>query len=133
DWVRRMHERSAWTTSVCTGSEILGAAGVLKGLKATTHWASADRLESFGATYQQRRVVKEGKVITAAGVSSGIDMALALVAMVAGDEIAKAIQLGIEYDPAPPFDSGSVAKATPETVELVRAVIAARDDPSRRP
>ena len=84
-----------------------------------------DRLESFGATYVGRRVVVEGKVVTAAGVSSGIDMALTLVGMVAGEEMAKAIQLGIEYDPQPPFSSGSVDSAAPETVDLVRAVLAA--------
>jgi transcriptional regulator GlxA family with amidase domain len=126
-WVRGVHETTTWTTSVCTGSEVLGAAGVLRGLEATTHWASVDRLQSFGATYSARRVVVQGKVVTAAGVSSGIDMALTLVGMAAGEEIAKAIQLGIEYDPQPPFDSGSVAKAAPATIDLVRSVIAARD------
>jgi transcriptional regulator GlxA family with amidase domain len=125
-WIRDVHATTTWTTSVCTGSEILGAAGLLTGLDATTHWASVDRLESFGAVYSGRRVVVAGKVVTAAGVSSGIDMALTLAAMVAGEEIAKAIQLGIEYDPQPPFASGSVAGAAPETVELVRAVLAAR-------
>ena len=125
EWVRGLHATTTWTTSVCTGSEILGAAGLLDGLEATTHWASVERLESFGARYSGRRVVVEGKVVTAAGVSSGIDMALTLVALVAGDDMAKAIQLGIEYDPQPPFDSGSVAGASPETVDLVRAVLGA--------
>ena len=128
EWVREVHPATAWTTSVCTGSEILGAAGLLRGLEATTHWAQTERLEAFGATYSPRRVIVQGKVVTAAGVSSGIDMALVLVARLAGDEVSKAIQLGIEYDPQPPFDSGSVASAAPETVDLVRAVLAARDD-----
>ncbi|HVM65329.1 MAG TPA: DJ-1/PfpI family protein [Acidimicrobiales bacterium] len=127
EWVRAVHPSTTWTTSVCTGSEILGAAGLLQGLQATTHWAATERLESFGAVYSERRVVVEGKVVTAAGVSSGIDMALTLAALVAGDEVAKAIQLGIEYDPQPPFDSGSATSAAPETVALVRAVLAARD------
>jgi len=126
EWVRSVHEHSTWTTSVCTGSEVLGAAGVLEGLRATTHWACVDRLESFGASYSATRVVIEGKVMTAAGVSAGIDMALLLAKLVAGEETAKAIQLGIEYDPQPPFDSGSVAKASSTTVDVVRAVMAAR-------
>jgi putative intracellular protease/amidase len=122
DWVKRIHPTTTWTTSVCTGSLLLGAAGVLTGLKATTHWACTDLLESLGAAYTAERVVIEGKVITAAGVSSGIDMALTLAAKIAGDEIAQAIQLGIEYDPQPPFDSGSASKADPGIVELVRAL-----------
>jgi putative intracellular protease/amidase len=125
-WIRRAHETSQWTTSVCTGSLLLGAAGVLEGLEATSHWLDIETLERFGATPTSRRVVEQGKVITAAGVSSGIDMALALVAKLAGPEVAQAIQLGIEYDPQPPFDSGSVDKAAPEIVELVRSVAAAR-------
>ena len=120
-WLRRAHETSKWTTSVCTGSLLLGAAGILDGLEATTHWLMLDTLALYGATPVSRRVVEQGKVITAAGVSSGIDMALTLVARIAGDELAQAIQLGIEYDPQPPFDAGSTAKAPPEIVELVRA------------
>ena len=118
-WVRRAHETSEWTTSVCTGSLVLAAAGILDGLEATTHWLEYDLLESLGARPTSRRVVEQGKVITAAGVSSGIDMALVLAAHVAGDDVAKAIQLGIEYDPEPPFDSGSPTKAGAEIVELV--------------
>jgi putative intracellular protease/amidase len=118
-WVRRAHETSEWTTSVCTGSLVLAAAGILDGLEATTHWLEYDLLESLGARPTARRVVEQGKVITAAGVSSGIDMALVLAAHVAGDDVAKAIQLGIEYDPEPPFDSGSPSKAGAEIVELV--------------
>ncbi len=96
---------------------MLGAAGVLEGLRATGHWAYVDRLAEFGAEPVHERVVFDGKVATAAGVSSGIDMGLALAAEIAGEHTAKAIQLAIEYDPEPPFDSGSPHKATPETVE----------------
>jgi putative intracellular protease/amidase len=119
-WLRGAHETSQWTTSVCTGSLVLGAAGILEGLQATTHWLVLDELSKYGARPVTRRVVEQGKVITAAGVSSGIDMALTLAARIAGDQMAQAIQLGIEYDPEPPFDSGSTAKAAPEIVELVR-------------
>jgi putative intracellular protease/amidase len=120
-WVRRAHETSRWTTSVCTGALVLGAAGVLEGLEATTHRLLLDALAEYGATPVTRRVVEQGKVITAAGVSSGIDMALTLAARMAGEELAQAIQLGIEYDPEPPFDSGSTAKAPAEIIELVRS------------
>jgi putative intracellular protease/amidase len=118
DWIRGVHETSEWTTSVCTGSLLLAAAGLLEGLEATTYWASLDVLEEYGAKPTQRRVVEQGKIITAAGVSSGIDMALTLAAHIAGDEVAQAIQLGIEYDPQPPFDSGSVAKASESVRQL---------------
>lgn len=120
DWVRAAHETSEWTTSVCTGALVLGAAGILDGLEATTHWALMDALGRLGATPVNRRVVVQGKVITAAGVSSGIDMALTLAARIAGEQVAQAIQLAIEYDPEPPFDSGSIKKAPPEVVELAR-------------
>jgi len=121
-WLRRAHETSLRTTSVCTGSLLLAAAGLLDGLEATTHWLAFDTLAEYGAVPVERRVVEhtEARIITAAGVSSGIDMALTLAAHIAGDEIAQAIQLGIEYDPQPPFDSGSTAKAPPGIVELVR-------------
>lgn len=125
-WIRKAHETSQWTTSVCTGSLLLGAAGVLDGLEATSHWLDIGSLERYGASPTGRRVVEQGKVITGAGVSSGIDMALVLAAKIGGPELAQAIQLGIEYDPQPPFDSGSVEKAAPEIVELVRGVAAAR-------
>jgi putative intracellular protease/amidase len=125
-WIRRAHETSQWTTSVCTGSLLLGAAGVLDGLEATSHWLDLETLERFGAKPTDRRVVEQGKVITAAGVSSGIDMGLVLAAKIAGPEVAQAIQLGIEYDPQPPFDAGSTAKARPEIVELVRGIASAR-------
>lgn len=120
DWLRRAHDGSSWTTSVCTGSLVLGAAGILDGLRATTHWMLLDALAELGATPVSERVVQEGKVITAAGVSAGIDMALVLAAQIAGDEYAQAIQLGIEYDPQPPFHSGSTATAPEQVVALVR-------------
>jgi transcriptional regulator GlxA family with amidase domain len=120
EWVRGAHETSTWTTSVCTGALVLGAAGILHGKRATTHWAFLDRLNGFGATPVSERVVEDGKVMTAAGVSAGIDMALTLAARISGEDVAKAIQLGIEYDPQPPFDAGSPANASPELLELAR-------------
>ena len=124
DWVRAVHETTRWTTSVCTGSLVLGAAGILEGLRATTHWYFLDTLREFGADPTLERVVRQGKVITAAGVSSGIDMALHLVAAEFGEDMARAIQLSIEYDPQPPFDAGSPAKAPPAVVETVRRAMA---------
>ena len=121
DWVRAVHAKSDYTTSVCTGALILHAAGVLDGLEATTHWLYTDYLDKP----VERRVVEQGKVITAAGVSAGIDMALRLADRIAGPEIAQAIQLGIEYDPEPPFDSGSPRKAPENVLGLVRAAEAA--------
>ncbi len=123
DWVSRAHETTTWTTSVCTGALILGGAGVLKGLKATTHWRAMDDLAAFGAEPTDQRVVREGKVITAAGVSSGIDMALTLAAEIAGEDIAKAIQLAIEYAPEPPFDAGRYRDAPQDRVEMVRSTL----------
>jgi putative intracellular protease/amidase len=120
DWLRAIDATTQWTTSVCTGALLLAAAGLLDGLDATTHWSALDTLATLGARPTERRVVQQGKVVTAAGVSAGIDMALWLAAQIAGDEVAKAIQLGIEYDPQPPFDSGSLAKASSETKALVR-------------
>jgi transcriptional regulator GlxA family with amidase domain len=117
-WVRAAHETSQWTTSVCTGALILGAAGILNGLEATTHWRVLEKLGELGARPVSRRVVEQGKVITAAGVSSGIDMALTLAARIASEETARAIQLLFEYDPEPPFESGSTAKASAEVVDL---------------
>jgi putative intracellular protease/amidase len=122
DWLRTAHARSQWTTSVCTGSLLLAAAGILDGLEATTHWLVLDLLAEYGVTpVGDRRVVEQGKVITAAGVSAGIDMALTLAAKISGEAIAQAIQLGIEYDPQPPFASGSPLTAPEQIVELVRA------------
>ena len=113
-FIKKIHPNTTWTTSVCTGSIFLAHAGVLTGLSATTHWASYDRLQNLGATPTEQRVIQEGKIITAAGVSSGIDMGLTLVAALEGDEMAKLIQLAIEYDPQPPFDSGAQSKVSPE-------------------
>jgi transcriptional regulator GlxA family with amidase domain len=127
DWVRGAHETSTWTCSVCTGSLVLGAAGILDGVDATTHWMAMDSLASTGALPTGQRVVERGKVITAAGVSAGIDMGLTLAARIAGDLVAQAIQLGIEYDPQPPFDAGSPEKAPAEVVALCRGVEALID------
>jgi putative intracellular protease/amidase len=121
DWIRHAHEHSQWTTSVCTGSLLLAAVGALEGLEATTHWLQFETLAGFGARPVERRVVEQGKVMTAAGVSAGIDMALMLAARIAGDEVAQAIQLSIEYDPEPPFSSGSRRSAPDRIVELVRS------------
>jgi transcriptional regulator GlxA family with amidase domain len=126
DWLRVAHETSQWTTSVCTGSLLLGAAGILKGLEATTHWAALDTLAELGAKPTLRRVVEQGKIVTAAGVSSGIDMALALAAHIAGEEFAQSIQLGIEYDPQPPFRAGSPETAPPHIVAALRERTRAR-------
>ena len=120
DWVRAADQTSTWTTSVCTGSLVLGAAGLLEGKRATSHWAYLEELRRYGAEPIAERVVTDGKIVTAAGVSSGIDMALHLTALASHENVAKAIQLGIEYDPKPPFDAGSPEKAGPELVELVR-------------
>jgi transcriptional regulator GlxA family with amidase domain len=125
EWIRTVHESSQWTTSVCTGSLLLAAAGLLDGKKATTHWLARDVLASLGATPVPDRIVEEGKIITAAGVSAGIDMALRLVQKTHGDEAAQTVQLGIEYDPQPPFDSGSPEKASEEIIEAARAAMIA--------
>jgi transcriptional regulator GlxA family with amidase domain len=124
-WLREVDQATKWTTSVCTGSLLLGAAGLLEGKRATTNWLELDLLRDLGAEAVGGRFVEDGKVITAAGVTAGIDMALHLVAREVGPEVAQAIQLGIEYDPDPPFDSGSPEKAPPEIVELVRAATSA--------
>src|SRR3954453_22682889 len=121
DWIRAAHATSTWTTSVCTGALLLGAAGILDGLRATTHWAYMDDLARYGAERTAQRVVAQGKVVTSAGVSSGIDMALSLAAEIAGADVARAIQLRIEYDPQPPFDSGSLEKAPERIRELARS------------
>ena len=122
DWVRRIHAGTRFTTSVCTGSLVLGAAGLLDGLTATTHWDAAAELESYGAVYVPERVVRHDRVITSAGVSSGIDMAIRLAALLTDDVTAQAIQLYTEYDPQPPFDTGSVAKAPAEVLERARTL-----------
>jgi putative intracellular protease/amidase len=121
EWLRAAHATSTWTPSVCTGSLILAAAGLLAGKRATSHWTALEELGRLGAESTAERVVFDGKLVTGAGVSAGIDMALALAAKIAGDQLAQAIQLGIEYDPQPPFDAGSPQKAPVQVVELVRA------------
>jgi len=121
-WLRRVDETTKWTTSVCTGSLLLAAAGLLEGKQATGHWAWLEPLGNFGANPVGGRYVEDGKVVTAAGVSAGIDMALYLVGREVGTEVAQAIQLGIEYDPDPPFDAGSPQKAPSQIVEMVSAI-----------
>ena len=127
EWIREAHPHTTYTTSVCTGALLLGAAGVLEGLDATTHWIAYDQLREFGANPTETRVVVQGKVVTGAGVSAGIDMALTLAAEIAGPEIAQAIQLGIEYDPQPPFDAGAPSKAPAPIYELVEGVMRAAE------
>jgi putative intracellular protease/amidase len=126
DWIRTVDGATTWTTSVCTGSMLLAAAGLLEGKEATSHWASLERLREYGAIPTGRRVVEAGKYVTAAGVSSGIDMGLTLAATIAGADFAQAVQLGIEYDPQPPFDAGSVDKAPGPIVELLADMYAGR-------
>ncbi len=128
EWIRAVHENTTWTTSVCTGSLLLAAAGLLEGVPATSHWLARGMLAEFGAQPVPERVVQHGRIVTAAGVSSGIDMALWLVQQINGDEVAQAVQLGIEYDPEPPLDAGSPEKAPQPIVELVTAAFAAQDD-----
>ncbi len=118
EWVRAVHGTSRWTTSVCTGALVLGAAGLLDGRRATTHWASLTALSAYGAMPVSERVVVDGRIVTAAGVSAGIDMALRLAQREAGDAVAEAIQLIIEYDPEPPFASGSKRTTSPEIADL---------------
>jgi transcriptional regulator GlxA family with amidase domain len=123
-WLREVDRSTRWTTSVCTGSLLLGAAGLLEGKRATGHWHYLELLRSYGADPVGGRYVEDGKVVTAAGVSAGIDMALHLVGREAGAEVAQAVQLGIEYDPSPPFDAGSPHKAPQPVVEVVSSAIA---------
>jgi len=119
DWVGRIHATTRFTTSVCTGSLLLAAAGLLDGLTAATHWGAVGEIEGHGAVYTPERVVRHDRIITSAGVSSGIDMALQLAALLADETTAEVIQLYTEYDPQPPFDSGSIAKAPPEVLERI--------------
>lgn len=118
-WIRAAHAHTAWTTSVCTGSFLLGAAGLLGGRKATTHWGWLDRLAEFGAEPRGERVVVDGKLVTAAGVSAGLDMALTFLARVTDPETAQTVRLAIEYDPMPPFAAGD-----PHTAPDARRVAA---------
>ena len=122
DWVRAMHETTTWTTSVCTGSLILGAAGALQGLRATSHWYAREDLARYGAIPTDERVVEDGKVFTAAGVSAGIDLGLTLVSRIAGVDYAQAVQLDMEYDPAPPFDAGHPRSAPEHVTTFVRTM-----------
>ena len=126
EWIRAVDATTTWTTSVCTGSMLLAAAGLLEGKEATTHWASLERLAEYGAIPTGRRVVEQGKVVTAAGVSSGIDMALTLTARIAGDDFAQCVQLGIEYDPQPPFNAGSLEKAPTQIAEMMQTLYGRR-------
>jgi len=127
DWVRGAHATSRWTTSVCTGSLVLAAAGVLDGVDATTNWLEYELLGELGACPVRERVVERGKIMTGAGVTAGLDMALTLAARLTTAEVAQAIQLGLEYDPQPPFDAGSPDKAPSEIVDLVRGAVTAMD------
>ncbi|KTD62161.1 DJ-1/PfpI family protein [Legionella spiritensis] len=126
EWVKDIHASTIWTTSVCTGSLILGAAGLLSGVKATTHWAVMERLKKWNAIPTFQRVVESGKIMTAAGVSAGIDMALTLAAKISGEDIAQTLQLGLEYDPQPPFNSGSPDKASPQILKNLQARLSDR-------
>jgi len=127
DWIRAVDRETTWTTSVCTGALLLAAAGLLDGRPATTHWMSRDALGELGADPVSDRVVFDGKYVTGAGVSAGIDMALELVQKAYGPEIAQAVQLGIEYDPHPPQDAGAPEKAPREIVDVVAAVFRAEE------
>ena len=120
EWIKYLHTKTSYTTSVCTGSLILGASGILKDKQATTHWAAHDRLSQWGAIPVEKRIVEDGKIITAAGVSAGIDMALLLASKVAGNTTAKALQIGIEYMPEPPFDMNTLVESEPELIQHLR-------------
>jgi putative intracellular protease/amidase len=123
NWIRKIHQTTAWTTSVCSGSIILAAAGILNGKKASSHWAAMHLLSDYGALPSSERYIQEGKIITAQGVSAGIDMALYLVGQLVGVEKAKAYQLFIEYDPDPPFASGTLSKADEDTIRLAKIML----------
>lgn len=127
-WIRAVDETTIWTTSVCTGSLLLAAAGLLDGKRATTHWLARESLAALGARPVADRVVFDGKYVTGAGVSAGIDMALTLVTEIYGPEVAQSVQLGIEYDPQPPHDAGAPERAPKEIVEVVSAVFSAREE-----
>jgi cyclohexyl-isocyanide hydratase len=131
EFLRKQAAGAKYVTSVCTGSLVLGAAGLLKGKRATCHWAAIEHLKPLGAIPVSQRVVMDGNIITGAGVASGIDFALAVAAILEGEEVAKQIQLQIEYDPSPPFDSGSTVTASAETVALLRSRGAALNEQRR--
>lgn len=129
DFIRRQGETAQWVTSVCTGAFLLGRAGLLRGRRATTHWAYTDLLPAAGASWEKQRVVWDGNVVTAGGVTSGIDFALGILARLAGETVARAVQLGLEYDPAPPFDSGHPDRASQEMLNsLAPRFAGARDE-----
>lgn len=121
EFVREQAKAAEWITSVCTGSFILGAAGLLNGKRATTHWAYTQLLPRFGATHEEARVVRDGNLVTAGGVTSGIDFALELMALAKGEDVARSIQLALEYDPAPPFDGGHPSRTAQPLVEGLKA------------
>jgi cyclohexyl-isocyanide hydratase len=123
DWLRQVAAEAAWVTSVCTGSLLLGAAGLLRGYRAACHWGSREQLSWFGAEPVAERVVFDRNRVTGGGVTAGIDFALALTAAIRGEDHAKLVQLSLEYDPAPPFDSGSPERADAETVARYRAMV----------
>ena len=131
EFLRRQARGAKYITSVCTGSLVLGAAGLLKGKRATSHWAALEHLKPLGATPVSEKVVMDGNIITGAGVTSGIDFALAVAAILEGEEIAKQIQLQIEYDPSPPFNSGSPQTASPEMLALVKSRLAPLNEQRR--
>jgi transcriptional regulator GlxA family with amidase domain len=124
DWIRSAHEHTTYTTAVCTGTLLLGSAGLLQGLQATTHWVAYDELRKYGAEPIEQRVVFEGKIVTGAGVSAGIDMALEVVAKLSGPDVAQATQLLIEYDPQPPFDTGAPSKAPQAIKDMLDGLVA---------
>ena len=134
EWLKKVHPSTAWTTSVCTGSLLLGAAGVLQNLKATSHWAAVESLKEFGAIPTTERVICHpgARVITAAGVSAGIDMALTLVTIIEDELTAQAVQLAIEYDPAPPVDTGSPHKASPEVMQKAIELLGPNSSAARK-
>jgi transcriptional regulator GlxA family with amidase domain len=124
-WIRAVHPTTTWTTSVCTGAIFLALAGVLDDVDATTHWGAYERLRALGARPTEERVVERGKVITGAGVSAGIDMGLTLVSRLFDDDVARSVQLAIEYDPQPPFDAGAPSKVSPELLAFVAEIMGA--------
>jgi transcriptional regulator GlxA family with amidase domain len=127
DWIRNAHKTSKWTTSVCSGALLLASSGILDNKTATTHWNRKEQLRQYGVNVVDERYHKDGKIITSAGVSAGIDMALYLLCLVTNENYAKAVQLGIEYDPSPPFDCGSPGKAPKELLEMVKKKANKRD------
>ncbi len=129
EWLQQAHVSSRWTISVCSGALLLGQSGLLKGHKATTHWLAHESLRNFGAEPVKERIVRQGKIITAAGVSAGIDLALSLVALDQSEELARSIQLAIEYDPQPSFDSGNPSQVEPVIIERARQLLLRSNSP----